>query len=239
MGWDARLLAALLLSTLACVTKPAEPPLPPISAVLLAPVSFNQNLPAPLEPGADVVRDELAAQLEARGLSVATPSLADFHDAWLAAAKDIGTLYDEKGRLDQARFDAAVSAFLQSWRAKGEPFDVLLLGYFHVQGVKIYAGSASWDGVERRVRVDREGASTIARDVARLWPNRTPTACVSLRLVAYSADGRRLFEQRGGLEIVDEYRLKDLDVRHRTDLFTDRAVVQEGVAIALEPLFPE
>lgn len=236
MGWDARLLAALLLSTLACATEPPEPPLPHISSVLLAPMSFNQNLPAPLETGVDVIREELAVQLEARGLSVATPSLAEFHDAWLAAAKEIGTLYDEKGRLDQARFDAAVSAFLASWRAKGEPFDVLLLSYFHVQGVKIYAGSASWDGVERRVRIDKEGATAEQR---RWWPNRTPTACVSLRLVGYAADGRRLFEQRGGLEVVDEYRVEDFDVRHRTDLFADRALVQEGVAIALDSLFPD
>ena len=245
MGWDAGrdvrerellALAALALVSVACANAPEKPPLPRVSSVLLAPVSFNQNLPAPLEPGLDVVRDELAVQLEARGVTVETPSLAEFHDLWLSSGREVGTLYDANGRLDRGRFDAAVRAFVGSWREHGKPFDVLLLGYFHVQGVTIYAGTASWDGVERRVRVDKQDAPM---DLKHLWPNRMETPCVSLRLIAYAADGTRLFEQRGGLEVVNEFRVKDLDVRHRTDLFEDRAAVQEGVAIALRPLFPD
>ena len=229
-------LAALALVCVACATAPEKPALPRLSSVLLAPMSFNQNLPAPLEPGLDVVRDEVAMQLEARGVTVETPSLAAFHDVWLRAGREIGTLYDANGRLDKSRFYAAVRAFVKAWRDQGKPFDVLLLGYFHVQGVTILAGSASWDGVKRRVRVDKQDAPM---ELKHLWPNRLETPCVSVRIIAYAADGTRLFEQRGGLEVVNEFRVKDMDVHYRTDLFEDRAVVQEGVSIALRPLFPD
>jgi hypothetical protein len=61
---------------------------------------------------------------------------------------------------------------------------------------------------------------------------------VSLRVVAYAKDGTRLFEQRGGLEVAIEY-FAGLQTRPRQDLFQDASAVEEGVAIALAPLFTD
>jgi hypothetical protein len=224
-------LVAALVAALGCATTP--PRVAP-ERVLLAPVSFNQTLPEALEPGVQVVRDEMAAQLVERGVAVSAPPLTEFHDVWLGAAREIGTLYDAKGRLDAERFADASRALVAAYRSRSE-FDVLLLGYLDVRVATVRGGRASWDGVKRLVPIDFGGGR---KELVR-WPNRFQLPCVSLRVLAYTADGAALFEERGGLDVAIEYLAGSLESRPRQDLFADASALREGVGIALAPLLPD
>jgi hypothetical protein len=225
--------ALLALWWIGCATAP-EPGIV-LKRVLLAPLSFNQNLPEQLDAAPFVVQEEMAAYFSSRGVAVVAPTLAEFYDSWQIAGKETGTLYDDQGVFVPERFDNVVRDLIEDYRARSESFDLLVLSYIDVKPVTIRAGSATWDGVERKVRVDREGVS----GGLRWWPNRTNANCVSLRIVAYRPDGSRLFERRGGLEVANEFRSRNLQVSIRQDLFQDRVAVREGVEIALAPLFRE
>ena len=133
MGWVGGVFAALLLSTLACATKPADEPLPRISAVLLAPVSFNQNLPAPLAPGSPIIQEIVAGVLWEWDIRVSSPPADEFQSTWKNEGQSVGSLYGADGKLDPARFDAAVTALIAAYRARGVQFDALVIPYLAVR----------------------------------------------------------------------------------------------------------
>lgn len=219
------------LGFLGCIgTAPARPP----ETVLLAPPNFNRSLPRIFEAGPAVLRDEMRAVLETRGVHVIAPDPIEILEVWESATSDVGTLLDAEGAFDPELLDTAARALLEAYRSRGQRFDALLLAYLEMRTVTINGSSVSWDGVKRRVRVDRSKAGKALWK----WPNHEQAACLSLRVLAYAAEGR-LFEQHGGLEVVHEYRSRDLAEIVRSDLFLDRAALREGVEIALAPLFPE
>jgi hypothetical protein len=164
---------------------------------------------------------------------VLEPELFEFQVVWESATGDIGTLLDARGDFDRALLDAAARSLIEAYRSQGHRFDALLLSYLESRIVTISGSSASWDGVKRRVEIDR---SKGGKDLWK-WPNHEPAACLSLRVVAYTGDGQRLFERYGGLEVVHQYRLRDLAQIVRWDLFLDRAALREGIEIALAPVF--
>jgi hypothetical protein len=220
---------------MACAASRGPASLEGPQTALIAPVGFDQQLEEPLRPGIAVVQEVMSTRLEQRGLSVRAPARDDFLAVWRTATQDIGALYDAKGVIDPGLQDTAARALAKAYRERGDRFGVLLLSYLTVASFPINSGSVSWDGVERRVRVDRRGGN----HELKTWPNHRVVPCVSLRVLAYSADGDRLFETRGGLEIASEFRLRDLREDPRKDLFEDRSAVSEGVEIALRPLFSE
>jgi hypothetical protein len=180
-----------------------------------------------------VLRDELRAALESHGVRVIAPELFEIRAVWDSAVNDVGTLLDARGDFDPGLLDVAASRLIEAYRSQGHRFDALLLSYLESRIVTISGGSVSWDGVKRRIQIDR---SKGGKDLWK-WPNHEPSVCLSLRVIAYSGDGQRIFERYGGLEVVHHYRSRDLAEIVRSDLFLDRAALREGVEIALAPLF--
>jgi hypothetical protein len=224
-------LATAAAAALGCA---AAPPVAAPERVLLAPVGLGLRLPATLEPGAAPVAAELVRALEARGATVRAPGADEWGEVWRAATADVGTLTGARGGLDHARLDAAAAAAVAAWQARGERFDLLLLSQLELRSVEILAGGVAWDGVERRVRIVRDVGKRLGN-----WPNHQWTPCVSLRLVAYAADGARRLDQSGGIDVVSEFLVRTFGERPRADLFQDPALLREAVAVALAPLFPE
>jgi len=65
----------------------------------------------------------------------------------------------------------------------------------------------------------------------------------SLHVIAYSTDGQRVFEARGGLDFVQEYDLSAAyswrgQLRMRHPLLRDAEAIREGVQVALSPYLP-
>jgi hypothetical protein len=228
--------ALLACGLFACAGTPGSDATGPVQTrtLLLAPLSFNQNLPERLEPGVEVVSREIRAQLEQRGIEVRTPPFGEFHDAWLVAAREVGSLYDDEGEFIGERFDAAVRNLAVAWRAREGDFDVLLLGYLLFRPGTVTGQSVQWDGVARRLPIEY-----VHRDAQHLEARRRFQApCTSLRILGFDRDGNRLFERYGGLEVTAQAVLGEgrWGWRPRSDLFTDRTAMREGVRAALEPL---
>jgi hypothetical protein len=235
MGWDARLLAALLLATLACATKPPEPPMPRVSSVLLAPISFNQKLPDLLEPGAPSVHELVSGALWEQDIRVDSPPLAEFDATWRAEAKSIGTLYGPDGKLDPTRYDAAVRELVTAYRARGTQFDALVITYLAMRPGVVTGQSVAWDGVVRNLPLEYKN-----RDRGHIQARRgLSTRCTSVQVLVYDAEGNRLFDRFGGLEVAQRMQIVDDNWRwtERGDLFRNRKDLEEGVRVALQPLF--
>lgn len=225
-----RWIGAACIALCACVHGPPSPRA--AQTFVVAPLNFNQQLPEILAPGVPILHDQIRALLEARGARVITPAFAEFHDAWLTSAKEVSTLYDAKGNLDPARFDSAVAALARSYGAQLESFDAMLLAYLEARAVVIRGGYAQWDGVLRRVRVqfqDHKDSHLPLRGIE--------APCTSLRVLAYTPEGARLFDRRAGLEVVYDFEVSPgLQVIPRGDLFRDDRTLREGVQQALAPL---
>lgn len=237
MGWVGGVFAALLVSTLACATKPAEQPLPRISAVLLAPVSFNQHLPAPLEKGAPIIHEIVAGVLWEWDIRVSSPPADEFQGTWKNEGQSVGSLYRADGKLDPARFDAAVKALIAAYRARGVQFDALVIPYLAVRSGAITGQSVGWDGTSRQLPLERSN-----RDVTHMVARRGLQArCTSVLVLVYDAQGERLFERYGGLEVAQRMQMAEGQWRwtDRGDLFRNRKDIEEGVRFALQPLIED
>lgn len=219
---------SIALAALACASATGTAP----RRVLLAPVAFDQALDPALVAGAPVVREEMKTALAAGGVTVLAPERAEFAEIWVDATQDLGRMRDARGRVDRVRLGTASQALLRGYRARGEELDAVLFSFFEVMPVQVRGWAASWDGVERSIQADRK----IRQRYSGLWPNDRDAPCLSLRVVAYTADGTRLFDRRGGLEVLSEFRPERLEELPRQDLFERRADLREGVEIALAPL---
>jgi hypothetical protein len=207
-------------------------------AVVVAPVNFNQSLPAAIEPGIPLVYEEIVAFLGAKGARVvAAPPLAEFHDTWLSSAGHVKSLYDEKGEFDPARFDSAVAALVKAYVDRVGGFDAFVLSYIDVTQVRIKSRNVSWDGVVRRIDLRTQ---QLSRDH---WIEGIGVPCTSLRVLTYGPDGARRFEARRGLEVVYAFETSNTADRFqpmmRKDLFQDRTVVTQAVEATLRRLFQE
>lgn len=235
--WGRRALGILVLmvgcaggATVAVAPKGPQHP----ERVILAPVSFNQNVPELLEPGVPVLAEEIEWYLRQRGCDVATPSLAAFDDLWKQSGSEIGTLYDEEGKLQQDRFDAAVGALVAALRRRGESFDALVLPYLHLRQGRFRGKSVTWDGVRRKLQIEYAH-----HDVVQVGFDRGTTPVTSVRILVYDADGSKQLDSYGGLELTLEMKISG-DFYHlfqRTDLFEDPEPLRDGVRVAFEPYF--
>ena len=244
MGWDAILRAcrgvrafraALALGTLACASAPETPPLPKISSVLLAPMSFNQQLPAPLDAGGSIVHEVLSGILWKQDIRVIAPPVPEFQSTWRDEAKGaVGSLYGEDGKLDRTRYDAAVRALATAYRARGAQFDAIVIPYLAARRGSVTGQSVSWDGTSHRLPVERPN-----RDVTQMEVRRgLEVGCTSVLVLVYDAQGSLLFERYGGLEVAQRMQAAEGRWRwtERGDLFRNRNDLEEGVRIALQPL---
>ena len=210
----------------------AAPARPPAQRALLAPVFFHAVPATDLARGAEPAGAALQQALAAHGVAVVVLAAADFDAIWREATLDLGTLTNASGDLDQERADAAARAAIALLHARGERFDVLLLPSLALRYVEILGNDVSWDGVERSVPIER----TVAKRLGN-WPNHEKAPCVSLRVIAYGADGARWFDEYGGVDVASRYEVRLLAERPRPELFADRAALSQGAGLALAPLF--
>jgi hypothetical protein len=119
---------------------------------------------------------------------------------------------------------------------KSLEFDVAAYPDLIVHSVLVQQGrSAAWNGVKRPSRVVRgEGVP----DGMLSMTGRQPA--VSLRMRIFARDGTKHFESYGGFEMLQEARIQGMRfyMEIRPDLLTDRAILREGVELALWPYLP-
>jgi hypothetical protein len=189
-------------------------------------------LPAELQDTTRTLHEQIDAYFEFQGRQAQWLDLYDSKQLWgeaMTAAKQQGGLERTPAffarRLDeQYDFDAIVMPSLLLHQADGS------------------MGTASWDGVKRRMRVlnapRRRDVPTAGIEFAGMSGDLMVT---SVHVMVFSRNGERIFEGRGGIEFVHEVDLaafgkkRTLDVRVRGDLGQDVDALREGIAIAFAP----
>lgn len=226
LGFGLLWLAALALG---CAAVPEVPAPPRPRAVLLTPTRFDPRLAQRLEPGVAVVDALMRRMLWEQDIQVNVPAEAELREAWVSAARP-----GADAAIDAAGYDAAMRAWSFALRGRGERFDALLVPYLTIRLGVVTGHSVSWDGATRLLPLDYKYRNNMILEVRRQAP------CTSLRLIAYDADGNRLFERVGGLEVASRMRIDEDSLRGtwsaRADLFQDPKVLRDGIETALRPL---
>jgi hypothetical protein len=210
--------------------------------LLLLPLNVAVAMPKGLEgPSLDVWL-ELENHLRAHGKELKTVSYRDARRLWLMSMERVRR--SEKN--DAAAFAAGASLLAVELRRHAE-FDAVIAPSVLVREAAIRGTRATWDGVTRPIEIRREH-----RRIRRSKLRASTTArSASLHVAVFGANGRRIHEGRGGLDLlvrahIDEGLSEYLAsgrvwyFEARPEFFDNPAFLREGVAKALDPfLSPE
>ena len=243
---NAGLTLALALLLFGCASGPANTlapgneGAPGVQRILVCAPNTVLGLPAELQDATAGLHDEIEAYLH----------LHDKEVEWLG-------LYDSKRLWNQAMSRAKQEGAIQNTPgvfaaelAKSHQFDAIVMPSILIHKVRANMGNASWDGVSRRMRIVNapkqpvgRAQDTLAQGIARGGVSGEVMA-TSIHLMVFTPRGERVFEGRGGLELLHEAdmapvkRNYEYELRLRSDLLRDRAALREGLAIAFDPYLP-
>lgn len=134
--------------------------------------------------------------------------------------------------------------------SKSHAFDALVVPSLLMHEIQADFGNASWDGVSRRMPLANAPVANVGRDQSTFAKGIAfggisgPAWVVSLHVLAFSLEGARVFEGRGGIDFVYEADLLDqgqsyrYELRPNPALFVDRERLHEGVVRAFTPYLP-
>jgi hypothetical protein len=244
-GHAMRFAAAALLSLAACAPRypytlaTGHAGAPGVQTLALLPLNLVIALPSELESPVERVSDQIEAYLKERGKGVLTLGMYDSRQRWVAAvsqAKQAGPKSD---------FETAAKILVESLRER-QAFDALVMPSLVYRNASMQGGSRSavWDGVKRQLKVI--GEKHMHTDIYLMNSFHGKISAVSLHLLVYDAQGQRVFERFGGLDLAHEADVSGSDfgtgsgwqLRVRPDALEDAAALREGVRIAFTPYLP-
>lgn len=206
---------------------------------LILPLNVAAVMPDELEHFSPIVWKELEVYLREQGKQLKTISRQAARTLWLRSVQQARA--GENGA--RAGYDDAASALARELRRRAE-FDTLIAPSLFLREARITRRSARWDGVERKLEIDARGFA--ARSFAASTPLEGAAPAASLHVVAFDAQGAKLHDAQGGLELLVRVRVEpkglagepSFDFATRTDLFTNREHVREGIDAAFVPFLP-
>jgi hypothetical protein len=216
---------------------------PGVEGFLLCPMNLAIALPAELEDGIEPVQEAIVAYVQQHGRRVDRLSLPEARDLWEHAIETAKAV-------EPLRFETAATAFVAGAAAQHHDFGALLLPSLIVQRAVVRHRGVAWDGVQRRIRVVNRPHEPAGRNQNALIEGmamgdvNANVSIISLHLLAFSREGKLVFQGRGGVDIAEEVDLQNAEktfrfqIRVRSDVFEDRRIVREAVAIAFEPYLP-
>lgn len=222
------------------------------NVLLILPLNVAAVMPTELEPFSPIVWEELELYLRAQGKQLKTVSRQAARNLWVKSVQQARA--GEQGA--RAGFDEAASALALELRNHAE-FDAMIAPSLFVRKALISERSARWDGITRDLefegggleawRLDaarREGIDTEPEGLDMRLEGVAPAA--SLHVAVFDAQGEKLHEALGGLELLVRVRVvgnssaggPSFRFTTRTSLFENRKYVQEGIAAAFDPFLP-
>jgi hypothetical protein len=202
---------------------------------------LNLAMPVPEELGDPslAVWQELESYLRSHGKQLKTVSYRDARRLWLASIGQARRVA-ESGKAD---YDAVVRLLVLELRRHAE-FDAVIAPSVFVQQADMTGTMASWDGVTRTIEIHRDNRKILQPAVS----GSSTARAASLHVVVLDADGYKLQEGQGGLDLLVRARADEgfgqiVDNRFwlfesRLEFFDDREHLREGIAKALEPFLP-
>ncbi len=238
--------AALVL---ACLLGCAKPPrsgravlLGPENRVFLVlPLNVATAMPSELEPFSKIVWDELQRYLQAQGKQLKTVSPQTAHNLWIKSIRQVRARTTGEPGV-RAGYDEAARALAVELRKVTE-FDAMVAPSLFIRQAPIVNRFASWDGVERELEFSARGLE--ARGFVGT-PLEGAAPAASLHIAVFDAQGDKIHEAKGGLELLAQVRVTGKDesgtptfeFEPRSDLFENRANVREGIAAAFALFLP-
>jgi hypothetical protein len=235
----ARIAAAALVASLGCASDPPSAlrwqqvdGADDAARIVVAPLNLSLRLDHDLEDAVAPVEEEIIRTLQSSGARVALiwPP-ADAWSLWRDSMAAIQSSEDPDRDLE-----AAAGVFVRTLREHAD-FDLVVMPSLVFREARVVGRTARWDGVQRRVSVRvRPGPESGAP--ATEWEGRITG--LSLYVLGFTPEGRRLFEGLGGLDLVHDAVVAETRNHGRSFLRLQREVlenpehVQEGVALALD-----
>jgi len=201
---------------------------------LVLPLNLVAAMPAEVAGGSRRVDEALLGYLAERGKAVEAMKYADALAAWRAAESECRAQSHE----DCDHF-AGVAPIMAQRLRRDHDYQTLIIPYLRFHAARTGSSTAKWHGVKRSV--EKTGSGFGPGGSARLV--RGEIRAVSLSVLAFSAEGKKIFEGVGGLDLVDRLRApgdayQDYSVDVREDVLGDEQMLREGVELALDPLVP-
>jgi hypothetical protein len=206
---------------------------PGVENVLVVPLNITFSMPTDVESQSDLVFAELANYLIAQKREPVTVSVVDANRLWASCILEVG----------ESR-PAAVSLLAQRLGESGD-YDAIVIPDIVFRNAKLSRRSAEWDGANRSLRIVNK-PPRFDDSIVRTMSFGGSTAGVSVRTRVYAPTGDLVFEGYGGIELVYQMNLEDLDrsrrfqIDTRPDLLQDVELIREGVEQSflpyLEPL---
>ncbi|HVH16702.1 MAG TPA: hypothetical protein VNF72_00255 [Myxococcota bacterium] len=216
--------------------------------VVLAPMNVAVALPPDLEDAVSIVENALIVELQRRGARVAVIYTPDALTLWQNSMLAVSPNPNNPADL------RAVAVQFATTLARSQVFDALLLPSLALREARVSGRSVRWDGVQRRLGVRPGGATSSAADapvfgggegvvVAGEWTGKITG--LSLHLLSLMPGKWRVQERWGGLDLVHDVvsahgpgaNPAAPDKRLRRELLADPENVEEGVALALDPIW--
>jgi hypothetical protein len=213
---------------------PAGPPeraASPPQRLLIAPLNPRGGLPYELDRGLDILGEEIGHHLARRGHAATAIAPELFEAVWMASARTVGGLLPSDPSYRE-RYEATVAQTCARLRRRAGAFDGLVLPNVVLRTVRFRGDSVKFDGVARRLRFVNVPRGYIVSHRS------GETTVLSLRIEIYSAQGVRVFANRGGLDVLMVVDLESETSELRADPMTDRAELREGIRVAFAPYVP-
>ncbi|MBW2270756.1 MAG: hypothetical protein JRH16_19520 [Deltaproteobacteria bacterium] len=224
----------------ACTTPGAAPePLGGADRLVLAPLNLAVKLPVELEDGVEPVRDEIIAYLKRRDARVAVLWPSDAWELWKQSMLASAGAEDGASRLEQA-----VGLFVEEL-ARNAEFGAFMLPTLVYREAEVWGDTARWDGVRRRLPLRTRSTAnarlpTLEPSIGESRVRGAKVPGVSLHVMVFAPDGRRVFEGWGGLDLVHAVLVTgSAETGHGNlvpDLnpFRNPDHLREGIALALD-----
>ncbi len=200
---------------------------------LVLPLNLVAAMPEELAGRANRVDKALLGYLAERGKAIEAIGFADASAAWRASEAECRSQAEK--RCD--RF-AGVAPFMARHLRTNHDYQTLIIPYLLLRTARSRSDTAAWDGVKRPVEKSGRGFGPDGQ----MRFVRGEIRAASLEVFAFSAEGEKVFQGVGGLDLVDRLHgtndFDPYDIEVREDVLGDEQMIREGVALALEPLVP-
>ena len=213
---------------------------------MLAPLNLGVVLPADLEDAVPIVELAMIRNLQARGARVAVIWEPDAVALWRSAVTAVAPT--QSSAADLRHVEAKFTQLL----AESESFDVLVFPSLALREAKLSGRIVRWDGVQRRLNVRQSDDASLPADTPvfggegvvaeRDWKQRI--SALSLHVDALrpgsKRDARALGRTRSrprGRDAARPGRSTNPELKLRRELLSEPAYVDEGVVLALDPIW--
>jgi hypothetical protein len=181
----------------------------------VTPLNLVVPMPAEFVAVSGRLRRQIRIDLEARGRMVSMLEEETADQLWAGARA-----YAEAQGADGPGFERAARIFAQG-AAEESDADAVLIPALVYRSTRQRYGNVRWDGVIRSVAGPLQSFEGLVG--------------ASLHVLVYAADGERLYEGFGGLEVTHVFVEEKQQLDVRDDLLTEQKYIREGVAVALDP----